>query len=195
MKRMPNDSWAIPHITLERRGPGLDHFPPPTDDQNCPSHDLNRGAPLWTVAASAAPMASTAIAPPLLTVSTWPDSDEPLVVACVRPEQLAALSPGFTRWTGDYLEARWHRRGLIERTAGGASLFVAGILIASGAIRRPPRSWTRADSCTVGLYSLADHHGGLLSDEFVDLLAEGRALVAEMAVVDLGCRQGSNQHP
>lgn len=186
MKKMPTDSFGIPHIIVERRTTGPTHFRTGPYDLTCPNDPAQTDAPLWTRTASAAPLTATSVEPPHLAITTWPDSDEPFIVACLRPEQMQALAPGFARWTGDHVEVPSHRRGLVERTPGGASLIIAGVLVASGTVRRPPPGWTHADRCTVGLYSLADHRDELLN-EFVEILARGQALVAEMAVVDVSC--------
>jgi len=140
----------------------------------------------WVRAASAAPVPVTAVAaPPRLSVTTWPDGDDPLIVANLRPEQMAALSPGFARWTGDHVETPWHRRGVIERSPGGAALCVAGVLVASGTVLVPTPGWAYAETCTVGLLCLADHCGGALAEDFAEAFDAGLGMVAEMAVVDL----------
>ena len=140
----------------------------------------------WVRAASAAPVPVTTVAaPPRLSVTAWPDSDDPLVIANLRPEQMAALAPGFSRWIGDHVETPWHRRGVVERSPGGAALCVAGILVASGTVLVPTPGWAYAETCTVGLLCQADHIGGTSAEEFADALDAGLGMVAEMAVVDL----------
>jgi hypothetical protein len=121
-----------------------------------------------------------------LDVTRWPDDEDPLVIAHLRPAQLDAVGAGFACWTSDHLVIPWHARGVVERTAAGAALLIGGILIASGEADLSDPGWRDAVTCAVGVVPLGaiSLNPFLIGAEFASMLHCGQAMLAEMALAD-----------
>jgi hypothetical protein len=142
----------------------------------------------WIQAASAAPSPTHPHRPPRLTLVKWPGCDEPLIIIELRPAQLEAIAAGFRRWSPSEVDAPFHRRAIVERTAAGAAVLVNGVLVASGGIDNDEASWQQLESCLIAAVELGQLSGNqvTLAEDFADLAEAGGVWMAELPMADLG---------